>query len=119
MITAVEIDLGGGRKLSFETGRIAKQAGGSVLVRLGDTIVMAATVMAEVPRAGIDFFPLLIDFEEKLYAVGKIPGGFFKREGRPTEVAILTSRRVDRPIRCNLPAWTDHDKAQDPGSKSQ
>ncbi|MFC1637708.1 polyribonucleotide nucleotidyltransferase, partial [Candidatus Margulisiibacteriota bacterium] len=89
--------------LSLETGRLAREAGGSVVVRLGDTMVIATTVMSDSPRPGIGFFPLLVDFEEKLYAAGKIPGGFFKREGRPTENAILTSRRIDRPIRPLFP----------------
>ncbi len=103
MIKKVEMDLGGGKVLSLETGRVAREAGGAVVVRLGDTMVLATAVASEVPREGVDFFPLIVDFEEKLYAVGKIPGGFFKREGRPTEMAILTARRVDRPIRPLFP----------------
>lgn len=103
MIKRVEKDLGDGRVLSLETGRVAREAGGSVIVRLGDTMVLAAATMSATPREGIDFFPLLVDFEEKLYAAGKIPGGFFKREGRPTEKAILTARKVDRPIRPMFP----------------
>jgi len=103
MITKVERDLGTGKILSLENGRVAREAGGSVVVQLGDTMVLATAVSSEVPRANIDFFPLIVDFEEKLYAVGKIPGGFFKREGRPTEAAILTARRVDRPIRPLFP----------------
>jgi len=103
MITKVEMDLGNGKTLSLESGRLAREAGGSVVVQLGDTMVLAAAVSSEVPRANIDFFPLIVDFEEKLYAVGRIPGGFFKREGRPTEAAILTARRVDRPIRPLFP----------------
>jgi len=103
MIKTVELNLSDGRILSLETGRIAKEAGGSVIVRLGDTMVLATATVAGTPRQGIDFFPLLVDFEEKLYAVGKIPGGFFKREGRPTEKAILTARKVDRPIRPMFP----------------
>ncbi|MDR3563568.1 MAG: polyribonucleotide nucleotidyltransferase [Negativicutes bacterium] len=93
-----EIQLGG-RTLTVETGKMAKQAGGAVLVRYGDTaVVVAATASAE-PREGIDFFPLTVDYEERLYSVGKIPGGFIKREGRPSETAVLTSRLIDRPIR--------------------
>jgi polyribonucleotide nucleotidyltransferase len=103
MIKKIELDLGGGKVLSLETGRVAKEADGSVVVRLGDTMVLATAVASEVPRENIDFFPLIVDFEEKLYAVGKIPGGFFKREGKPTEMAILTARRVDRPIRPLFP----------------
>ncbi|SCJ15858.1 Polyribonucleotide nucleotidyltransferase [uncultured Clostridium sp.] len=92
-----------GRKLSIETGRLAMQAGGSVLVRCGDTVVLVCATCSEKPREGIDFFPLSVDYEEKLYAVGKIPGGFIKREGKPTEKAILTSRLIDRPIRPLFP----------------
>ncbi|MFC1571064.1 polyribonucleotide nucleotidyltransferase, partial [Candidatus Margulisiibacteriota bacterium] len=103
MIKKVELDLGGGKVLSLETGRVARSAGGSVIVRLGDTMVLAVGTVAETPRRGMDFFPLLIDFEEKLYAAGRIPGSFFKREGRPTENAILTARRIDRPIRPLFP----------------
>src|SRR3989339_1001891 len=103
MIKKVELDLGGGRILSLETGRVAREAGGSVIVRIGDTMVLATATMSGTPREGIDFFPLLVDFEEKLYAAGRIPGGFFKREGRPSEKAILTSRKVDRPIRPMFP----------------
>lgn len=103
MIKKVEKDLGGGRVISLETGRVAREAGGSVIVRLGDTVVLCTATMSANPREGIDFFPLLVDFEEKLYAVGKIPGGFFKREGRPTEQAILNARKVDRPIRPMFP----------------
>ncbi len=102
-IKKMEMDLGDGRVLSFETGRLAREAGGSVIIRLGDTMVLATATMAAAPRAGIDFFPLLVDFEEKLYAVGRIPGGFFKREGRPTEKAILTARLIDRPMRPMFP----------------
>jgi len=103
MVKKVELDLGGGKVLSLETGRMAKQAGGAVVVRLGDTMVLATATSSGTPRPGIDFFPLLVDYEEKLYAIGKIPGGFFKREGRPTEIAILTARRIDRPIRPLFP----------------
>ncbi|MDD5593679.1 MAG: polyribonucleotide nucleotidyltransferase [Candidatus Margulisbacteria bacterium] len=103
MIKKVELKLADGRILSLETGRVAREAGGSVIVRLGDTMVLATATMAATPREGIDFFPLLVDFEEKLYAVGRIPGGFFKREGRPTEKAILNARKIDRPIRPMFP----------------
>ncbi len=89
----------GGRKLSFETGRIARQADGAVLVQYGESSVLATVVAARAPRAGIDFFPLTCDYVERTYAAGKIPGGFFKREGRPTEKETLTSRLIDRPIR--------------------
>nr|WP_328793827.1 polyribonucleotide nucleotidyltransferase [Heliomicrobium undosum] len=92
-----------GRTLTVETGRVAKQAGGSVLARYGDTVVLATATGSKEPRPGIDFFPLTVDYEERLYAVGKIPGGFIKREGRPTEKAILSARLIDRPIRPLFP----------------
>jgi len=93
----------GGRTLTIEAGKIAKQANGAVLVRYGDTAVVVATTGTKTPREGVDFFPLTVDYEEKMYAVGKIPGGFIKREGRPAESAILTSRLIDRPIRPMFP----------------
>ncbi len=89
----------GGRPLIIESGKMAKQAGGAVLVRYGDTAVLVAATASKEPREGIDFFPLTVDYEEKLYSVGKIPGGFIKREGRPSESSILASRLIDRPIR--------------------
>ena len=92
-----------GKKISFETGKMCCLAGGSCLVRYGETTVLVNATMAAKPRDGIDFFPLSVDFEEKLYAVGKIPGSFLKREGRPSEKAVLTSRMVDRPIRPFFP----------------
>ncbi|HKV84218.1 MAG TPA: polyribonucleotide nucleotidyltransferase, partial [Ktedonobacterales bacterium] len=93
----------GGRTLSIETGRVAEQAGGAVIVRYGDTVILATATASATPREGIDFFPLTVDVEERLYAAGKIPGGFIKREGRPTEHSILASRLVDRPIRPLFP----------------
>ena len=102
MIKKVEMDFDG-KTLSLETGRVAREAGGAVIVRLGDTMVLATATASELAKESVDFFPLTVDFEEKLYAAGKIPGGFFKREGRPTEKAILTSRLVDRPIRPLFP----------------
>lgn len=92
-----------GRKLIVETGKYAEQAGGACLMRCGDTVVFVTATSAKEPREGIDFFPLSVDFEEKQYSVGKIPGGFIKREGRPSEKAILTSRLIDRPIRPLFP----------------
>src|SRR5437870_8811352 len=92
----------GGQEISFETGKLAKQADGAVVVRSGDTMVLATGQGRQEPREGADFFPLTVDVEERMYAAGKIPGGFFKREGRPTEKAILTARMIDRPIR---PLW--------------
>jgi polyribonucleotide nucleotidyltransferase len=97
-----QMDLAG-RKLTVETGKYAEQAGGSCLVRCGDTAVLVCATVAKTPREGADFFPLSVDFEERLYSVGKIPGGFIKREGRPTEKAILTSRLIDRPLRPLFP----------------
>jgi polyribonucleotide nucleotidyltransferase len=92
-----------GRKLSMETGKYAKQAGGSVLVRYGDTVVLCAATASAEPREGMDFFPLTVDYEERSYAVGKIPGGFIKREGRPTEKATLACRLTDRTLRPLFP----------------
>lgn len=93
----------GGRPLSLEVGRVARQAGGAVLVRYGDTVVLATATVANYIREGIDFFPLTVDYEERLYSVGKIPGGFIKREGRPSEKAVLSGRLIDRPIRPLFP----------------
>ena len=92
-----------GRTLTAEIGRVAELANGAVILRYGDTVVLCTATASEKPRAGIDFFPLSIDYEERLYSVGKIPGGFIKREGRPSEKAILTSRCIDRPIRPLFP----------------
>src|SRR5689334_23742537 len=92
----------GGREITFETGKLAKQADGAVIVRSGETMVLATAQGRMETREGADFFPLTVDVEERMYAAGKIPGGFFKREGRPTEKAILTARMIDRPIR---PLW--------------
>jgi len=92
----------GGQEISFETGKLAKQADGAVVVRSGETMVLATAQGRMETREGADFFPLTVDVEERMYAAGKIPGGFFKREGRPTERAILTARMIDRPIR---PLW--------------
>ncbi|WP_239489362.1 polyribonucleotide nucleotidyltransferase [Luteitalea sp. TBR-22] len=94
----------GSRALSFETGKLAKQADGSVLVRMGDTVVLVSACHAASPRQGIDFLPLTVDYREFTYASGRIPGGFFKREGKPTEKEVLTSRLIDRPIRPLFPA---------------
>jgi polyribonucleotide nucleotidyltransferase len=97
----VNVTIGGG-DITFETGKLAKQADGAVVVRSGETMVLATAQGRMEPREGADFFPLTVDVEERMYAAGKIPGGFFKREGRPTERAILTARMIDRPIR---PLW--------------
>ena len=98
-----------GKPLVFETGKYAKQAGGAVTVRYGDTIVFAAATVAKTTRPGIDFFPLTVDFEERLYAAGKIPGSFPRREGRPSEEGILTARLTDRPIRPLFPKGFKND----------
>src|SRR5512140_3735959 len=94
----------GTRTLSIETGRLAKQADGSVVVRFGDTMVLVTACHAANAREGIDFLPLTVDYREYTYASGRIPGGFFKREGKPTEKEVLTSRLIDRPIRPLFPA---------------
>jgi polyribonucleotide nucleotidyltransferase len=93
----------GGRVMSIETGRVAEQANGAVLVRYGETVILATVVGSDEPREGIDFFPLTVDVEERMYAAGKIPGGFIKREGRATEHAILACRLADRPLRPLFP----------------
>ena len=93
----------GGREVTVETGKYAEQANGSCFVRCGDTVVMVNVTMSETPRPGMDFFPLSVDYEEKMYAMGKIPGGFKKREGRASDKAILTSRLIDRPLRPLFP----------------
>jgi polyribonucleotide nucleotidyltransferase len=99
----VTVELAGGKRLHFETGRMAKQASGAALVSSGDTVVLATAVASPDPREGIDFFPLTVDYREYAYAGGRIPGGFIKREGRPSEREILTSRQIDRPIRPLFP----------------
>ena len=97
--TSITVDLAGGKQITFETGKLAKQAHGSAVVRLGDNVVLATAVANADPREGIDFFPLTVDYREYTYAGGRIPGGFIKREGRPSEREILTSRQIDRPVR--------------------
>ena len=100
-IATVSVDVGG-QEIVFETGKLAKQADGAVVVRSGDTMILATAVGRPDARPDADFFPLTVDVEERMYAAGKIPGGFFKREGRATERATLTARMIDRPIR---PLW--------------
>src|SRR6202000_2140087 len=95
----VTVELAGGKRLVFETGRIAKQASGAALVTQGETVVLSTAVASPDPREGIDFFPLTVDYREYTYAGGRIPGGFIKREGRPSEREGLTSRLIDRPVR--------------------
>jgi polyribonucleotide nucleotidyltransferase len=103
MKQVVSVELAGGKQLTFETGRMAKQASGAVLVSQGDSVVLVTAVASQEPREGIDFFPLTVDYREYTYAGGRIPGGFIKREGRPSEKEILTSRQIDRPIRPLFP----------------
>ena len=91
-----------GKEIIIETGRFAQQAGGAVTVRMGDTMLFCSTTMGS-PRDGLDFFPLSVDYEEKMYAAGRVPGGFFRREGRPSEGAILISRVIDRTLRPLFP----------------
>src|SRR5438309_4636210 len=96
----VELD---GTKITIETGRVARQAHGSVVVRSGDSAVLVTACMSEQPKVGAGFFPLTVDYREYTYAAGKFPGGFIKREGRPSEKEILTSRMIDRPLRPLFP----------------
>src|SRR5438874_5153851 len=102
-MTTRELALGHGT-LSFETGKLAKQAGGAVIVRFGDSVVIVTACRAPSVREGIDFLPLTVDYREYTYASGRIPGGFFKREGKPAEKEVLTSRVIDRPIRPLFPS---------------
>jgi polyribonucleotide nucleotidyltransferase len=99
----VAVELAGGKRMVFETGRMAKQASGAALVSTGETVVLATAVASNEPREGIDFFPLTVDYREYTYAGGRIPGGFIKREGRPSEKEVLTCRQIDRPIRPLFP----------------
>ncbi len=99
----ITVELAGGKKLHFETGRMAKQASGAALVTQGESVVLATAVASPDPKEGIDFFPLTVDYREYTYAGGRIPGGFIKREGRPSEKEILTCRQIDRPMRPLFP----------------
>ena len=108
MLHSVEIDLDG-RKVTLETGKLAKQANGAVVVRSGDSVVLVSACAAEKPKVGATFFPLTVDYREYTYSAGKIPGGFIKREGRPSEKEILTSRLIDRPIRPLFPEGFQHE----------
>ncbi len=109
MLQSVEVDLGGGRTLTIETGKMAKQANGAVVVRSGDSVVLVTAVTAPEPKPGASFFPLTVDYREYTYSAGRFPGGFIKREGRPTEKEILTSRLIDRPIRPLFPEGYSHE----------
>src|SRR5271163_1902433 len=97
--TKVSVEIAGGKQLSIETGKLAKQAGGAAVVRFGENVVLATATSNPEPREGIDFFPLTVDYREYTYAGGRIPGGFIKREGRMSEREVLTSRQIDRPVR--------------------
>src|SRR3974377_750551 len=108
MSHTVEVDLGG-RTVSIETGHMAKQANGAVVVRSGDAVVLVSACMAPEPKPGAGFFPLTVDYREYTYAAGKIPGGFIKREGRPSEKEVLTSRLIDRPGRPLFPEGFSHE----------
>src|SRR6478736_493887 len=108
MIHTFEVDLGD-RKITLETGRMAKQANGAVVVRSGDSVVLVTACGAEEPKPGAGFFPLTVDYREYTYASGRIPGGFIKREGKPSEKEVLTSRLIDRPIRPLFPAGWRHE----------
>ncbi|MBI3541505.1 MAG: polyribonucleotide nucleotidyltransferase, partial [Deltaproteobacteria bacterium] len=108
MVYRVEAEIEG-RSISIETGKMAKQADGAVVIRSGDSIVLVTAVTSKEPKKGADFLPLVVDYVEKTFAAGKIPGGFFKREGRPSELATLTSRFIDRPIRPLFPEGYFHD----------
>src|ERR1700742_4067855 len=109
MLHSVEVDLGGGRTITFETGKIAKQANGAVIVRSGDSVVLVTACTAPEPKVGAAFFPLTVDYREYTYSAGRIPGGFIKREGRPSEKEVLTSRLIYRPIRPLFPAGSLHE----------
>ena len=97
------------KKMELQTGVLAKQADGAVVISLGETTILVTAVASPTIRAGIDFFPLTVDIEERLYAVGRIPGAVFRREGRPSEKATLTARLTDRPLRPSFPEWFRHD----------
>ena len=108
MVNNVERTIGG-KNMVIETGRVAKQAHGSTVVRYGDTMVLATVVASKEPKEGVDFLPMFVDYRERAYAGGKIPGGFFKREGRPGESEILSARQIDRPLRPLFPKGYTHD----------
>src|SRR5713226_7399350 len=97
------------KKIELQTGALAKQADGAVVISCGETTVLVTAVASPTIRAGIDFFPLTVDVEEKVYAAGRIPGGVFRREGRPSEKGTLTARLTDRPLRPSFPEWFRHD----------
>src|SRR6204780_992327 len=108
MLHSVEVDLGG-RVLTIETGKMAKQANGAVIIRSGESVVLVTACTAENPKVGASFFPLTVDYREYTYSAGRFPGGFIKREGRPTEKEVLTSWLIDRPIRPLFPEGYSHE----------
>src|ERR1041385_2509394 len=103
MLHVVEVDLGGGRTITIESGKMDKQDNGAVIVRSGETVVLVTACTADKPKVGANFFPLTVDYREYTYSAGKFPGGFIKREGRLSEKETLTSRLIDRPIRPLFP----------------
>src|SRR6202161_3334974 len=107
-VHSVEVDLGG-RVLTIETGKMAKQANGAVIIRSGESVVLVTACTAENPKVGASFFPLTVDYREYTYSAGRLPGGFIKREGRPTEKEVLRSRLIDRPIRPLFPEGYSHE----------
>src|ERR1700680_3406517 len=109
MLHSVEVDLGSGRVLTIESGKMAKQANGAVIVRSGESVVLVTACTAENPKLNASFFPLTVDYREYTYSAGRFPGGFIKREGRPTEKEVLTSRLIDRPIRPLFPEGCSHE----------
>src|SRR5215475_5030355 len=109
MLHSVEVDWGGGRTVTLETGKMAKQANGAVIVRSGESVVLVSACTAEHPKVGASFFPLTVDYREYTYSAGRFPGGFIKREGRMSEKEILTSRLIDRPIRPLFPEGYTHE----------
>src|SRR6202051_2443788 len=109
MLHSVEVDLGSGRVLTIESGKMAKQANGAVIIRSGESVVLVTACPAPDPKPNANFFPLPVDYREYTYSAGRFPGGFIKREGRPTEKEILTSRLIDRPIRPLFPEGYAHE----------
>src|SRR2546421_3079825 len=109
MLHSVEVDLGSGRVLTIESGKMAKQANGAVIIRSGESVVLVTACTAPDPKPNANFFPLTVDYREYTYSAGRFPGGFIKREGRPTEKEVLTSRLIDRPIRPLFPEGYSHE----------
>src|ERR1700747_3736775 len=112
MLHVVEVDLGGGRSITIESGKMAKQANGAVIVRSGETVVLVTACTADKPKVGANFFPLTVDYREYTYSAGRFPGGFIKREGRMSEKETLTCRLIDRPIPPLVPQGEDNETAK-------